>query len=815
MKCPILTATALLSLASGNVLALPQPVACWKADGQTQPEAGTEARTTKATEIGFKQGVAGKAFAFNGKTSVIEAAFEWKSASPAMTWSVWIRPTESTQQMEILTNDPFVNALYIRNGRIAIHNSGRNLEFGPVKWGVWQHVAVVFGADHVTVYDRSGPSRQAFPLRGASTQKRLLIGASTLGMATNFSGLIDQVAIYDRELTPAEITELSIRPKESGRDDANTPNANTPDKSPASPAPEWTNTEGKTITAEFVRLDGDAVVVKNGGKEFRIPFTKLSDASIRRAKALAAPEQAATPPAPVPSAPTTLQIKVASKVAKVDRWGTGDKALVLFSHTGPMNESVIGNISTYAPFFAAGYSIFLWTYPNSKPFTDTQKTLQSWMRGEDSRLDFSGVTTDLVGGIRAQTGIREFLVVGDSLGAGILLADYAKLSKDGAVRFVLISPTEPFSPEAKDLPVLKNSLLLANSGGDDFVRSAAFAKWIEGQRATETTTGPFPPGHLILGENLTHATVVNAIADFAGVPHGPALQPNSQAVPTQSLPALSDVAITFARIPAGTFQMGDSFGERSDIDGPVHTVQVSAYQIAVNKTTKSQWDAVRAWGTSHGYTDLSVGGGKAPNHPVHTVTWYDMVKWCNACSERDGRKPCYSVAGAVYRTGQNDGVTCDWSANGYRLPTEAEWEKAARGGMAGKRFPWGDTISHQEANFTNGGKELYQTGSLGSQPKFASGGDPFTSPVGSFAPNGFGLYDMAGNLWDWCWDRRGPYSGLAQTDPLGSDSGPSRIHRGGGWFSPALNCRVAGRYDTPPGTGNSRIGFRVAHRADP
>ena len=515
MNYNALATTALSLLTATRMLALPEPVACWKADGQAQPDAGTTARTTRAIDIAYRQGVSGKAFYFNGETSLIEAAFAWKSASPTITWSVWIRPTKSTRQMEILSNAPFSNSLYIRNGKIAIYNAGTNLEFGQVKWGVWQHVAVVFAADHVTVYDRGGPSRQAFPLRGAFTQHRLLIGGSVLGMASAYAGLIDQVTIYDRELTQAEITELAIRPKQSGRDEPTNPNATMPVRSPAKSAQEWTNTEGKTITAEFVRVDGDAVVVKNGGKEFRIPFTKLSEASIRRAKALAAPEQADTPPAPIPSAPTTLQIKVASKVAKVDRWGTGDKALVFFSHTGPMNESVVASINSYAPLFTAGYSLFLWSYPNGKPFSESQKALQAWMKGEDSKVNFAGVATEVVDGIRAQTDIKEFLLVGDSLGAGILLADYAKLSAGGNVRLVLISPTEPFSPEPRNLPPLKNSLLLANGKGDDFVRSPGFAKWIEEQRTAETITGKIPPGHLILGENLTHELLARILADFS------------------------------------------------------------------------------------------------------------------------------------------------------------------------------------------------------------------------------------------------------------------------------------------------------------
>jgi hypothetical protein len=149
-------------------------------------------------------------------------------------------------------------------------------------------------------------------------------------------------------------------------------------------------------------------------------------------------------------------------------------------------------------------------------------------------VDFTGIATAVVEGIRKQTGIKEFLLVGDSLGAGVLLADYPKLSADGKVRFVLISPTEPFSPEARQLVPLKNALLLANSKGDDFVRSPGFGKWIEGQRTAATVTGPIPPGHLILGENLSHVLLVKVLADFTSASHAPPSQPNSGTHPAAS-----------------------------------------------------------------------------------------------------------------------------------------------------------------------------------------------------------------------------------------------------------------------------------------
>ncbi len=146
-----------------------------------------------------------------------------------------------------------------------------------------------------------------------------------------------------------------------------------------------------------------------------------------------------------------------------------------------------------------------------------------------------------------------------------------------------------------------------------------------------------------------------------------------------------------------------------------------------------------------------------------------------------------------------------------RLPRTRE--EAARGGLSGKRFPWGDTISHSQANYYSDASYSYDISpTRGYHPAYQNGDYPYTSPVGSFAPNGYGLYDMAGNVWEWCWDWWGDsnYSTSPGTDPKGPSTGsyPYRVLRGGCWVSYAWRCRAALRDSRPPGDANDITGFR-------
>ena len=270
-----------------------------------------------------------------------------------------------------------------------------------------------------------------------------------------------------------------------------------------------------------------------------------------------------------------------------------------------------------------------------------------------------------------------------------------------------------------------------------------------------------------------------------------------------------------ALIPAGSFTMGDCMGDGYTWELPLHSVYVSAFYMDKYPVTKSLWDAVKAWNGGNGYSYDYAGSGKASTHPVQTIDWYDCVKWCNARSQKEGLTPAYYTdAGltVVYKTGQVAPYV-KWTASGYRLPTEAEWEEAARGGASGQRFPWGNTISESQANYYSTGTSYYSydMSNTGYNPTFNDGVNSYTSPVGYFAANGYGLYDMAGNVWQWCWDWWGSYSSGSQSDPRGPALPTSsyRLFRGGKWGDRALHCQAACRgLSEPQNWGNGTMGFR-------
>ncbi len=305
-------------------------------------------------------------------------------------------------------------------------------------------------------------------------------------------------------------------------------------------------------------------------------------------------------------------------------------------------------------------------------------------------------------------------------------------------------------------------------------------------------------------------------------------------------------------ILGGEFDMGSYEGER-----PVHLVKVDSFYMGKYEITNQQYcdylNSAKSQalitvtsgvvykagsGTSYPYCNTSTsssysqisysgdvfsvrtkGGRNMSNDPMIMVSWYGAVAYCNWLSQQQGKELCYNFST----------WNCDFSKHGFRLPTEAEWEYGARGGLSSRRFPWGDDIYHTQANYYSSTSYSYDRGpSRGFHPLWN-----YTSPVGFFdgemkyktdyqwpgsatsyqttsGKNNFDLYDMAGNVWEWCNDWWGAYSSSPQTNPTGPTSGGYRVLRGGGWNDRASYCRVASRDNKGiPGSRVGGDGFRV------
>ncbi len=322
----------------------------------------------------------------------------------------------------------------------------------------------------------------------------------------------------------------------------------------------------------------------------------------------------------------------------------------------------------------------------------------------------------------------------------------------------------------------------------------------------------------------------------------------------------------FIDIPGGSFQMGDSFSEGGLDELPVHTVMLDSFHIGKYEVTNQQYcDFLNSAlaqglitvtsnivykadsGTGYPYCDTHASstysqidflggafsvctksGRNMVNDPMVKVSWYGAVAFCNWLSQQEGKEPCYDLST----------WECDFNKSGYRLPTEAQWEYAARGGLSGKRFPWGDTITHTYANYYSSDSYGYDISSTrGYHPIWNDDVLPYTSPVGFFdgnlkyksdynwaggltfyqttsGANGYGLYDMAGNVWEWCddWYLNTYYSSSPLTNPAGPTTGSSRVLRGGNWDNnhPSY-CRVASRgYPLVPTSRSDYLGFRLA-----
>jgi formylglycine-generating enzyme required for sulfatase activity len=219
--------------------------------------------------------------------------------------------------------------------------------------------------------------------------------------------------------------------------------------------------------------------------------------------------------------------------------------------------------------------------------------------------------------------------------------------------------------------------------------------------------------------------------------------------------------------------MGSTTGEEDE--RPVHTAHISGFFMGKTEVTQAEYQAIIGVNPSGVFGDTL---------PVENVSWYDAVEYCNKLSRKEGLTPAYS--------GSNDNITCNFTANGYRLPTEAEWEYAARGGNRDSlafSYAGGNSVSVLGWYNNNSEKHIHETGTK--------------------SPNSLGLYDMSGNVWEWCWDWYGAYASTEQTDPRGVQRGTYRVNRGGSWNSGADQLRTTYRSYGEPASRYHDLGFRV------
>ena len=235
---------------------------------------------------------------------------------------------------------------------------------------------------------------------------------------------------------------------------------------------------------------------------------------------------------------------------------------------------------------------------------------------------------------------------------------------------------------------------------------------------------------------------------------------------------LDKLSIPMTKVAGGTFQMGSN---DSDWTNPIHTVTVDSFYIGTYEITQDIYEQVMGTNPSN---------FEGARLPVETVNWYDAVEFANALSRKDGLDEVYTIDG--------EDVVCDWDKKGYRLPTEAEWEYAARGGAKNQGYTYAgsNTVGDVAWYFDNSSNKTHN--------------------VGSKTANELGLYDMSGNVWEWCWDFYGKYSSSLQPDPVGPGSGSGRVERGGSWYGDARDCRVANRSGGSPEYASYSYGFRVA-----
>ncbi len=430
-----------------------------------------------------------------------------------------------------------------------------------------------------------------------------------------------------------------------------------------------------------------------------------------------------------------------------------------------LNGSGVGFWASSYAYFYQTFGPHIWDLSPARKFTDSTSTLGSFPSSRLSQTVFSVLPLDLDGDGAEELIIQQW----SEVSRYSITSIYRNTAADKGRRSLRINLRGYTSP--RDGIGARVEVTVAGKKSTRYVRCNDFSALQFGlgtSTAADSVKVYWPSGEVTELKNVSAGAVL---------------------VHEKFVASAEDSLIS-----AGTFTMGNNALK----DGVEHSVNVSAFYMAKTEVTWSEWNTVKAWADSYGYTlDHSGEGGGDDTVPVTGISWYDVVKWCNAKSEMKGLTPCYYTGDGrssqdVYRTGQvrltNSMV--NWEANGYRLPTEAEWEKGARGGLSGKLYPNGDTLTDADADLETGEK----------------------GPVAAYPANGYGLYDMAGNVWELCWDAWSEEGGNESDNPRGGIGGGLRVTRGGAaWDTTDLmeTGRVSWRDWTYETLKHPIVGFRV------
>jgi formylglycine-generating enzyme required for sulfatase activity len=312
----------------------------------------------------------------------------------------------------------------------------------------------------------------------------------------------------------------------------------------------------------------------------------------------------------------------------------------------------------------------------------------------------------------------------------------------------------------------------------EFVTGATYYKIYEADVPNPTNWGE----PIAIVEDNSYSVIINAEKKFYHVIAESEEDPN------------------FVYVPAGTFTMGRTIGDGGFNELPTHTVSLPSYYISKHEVTQAEWTEIMGSNPAYNW-------GVGDSYPVYYVSWFAILKFCNLRSIVEGLAPVYSISGSTnpvdwgeiptsYNNTWNS-VICNWDANGYRLPTEAEWEYAARGA-------------------TNNPDYLYAgSDTIGDVAWYSNNSNNGTKQVGIKNPNGIYLSDMSGNVWEWCWDLYSSsyyqdcYNEGTVSHPKGPIYGGERVLRGGSFNNPSSLCRLAFRNYIEPYYNSNHRGFRL------